>query len=178
MPVRIEPGEEAGKKITVSGLTQQVEAETGSKVIDMNTVARTVEVTNPDGGNGTNIVFGEGRGPAGPPGAPGPAGADGAPGPAGPAGADGAPGPAGPQGPKGDKGDPGLGSGTGEAPYIYEQPNPSAFWHIVHGRGWNPSVQLVRDDGQVIGAFGIAYPDENTVDLYPGLIAGKATLTF
>lgn len=77
----------------------------------------------------------------------------------------------------GPAGAPGVSVGS-DLPVIYEQPNPSAMWHIVHGRGSNPSVVLVRDDGVRIGGFGVVYPDHNTVDIYPGLIAGEATLTF
>lgn len=73
---------------------------------------------------------------------------------------------------------PDSGGSGGDEPFIYEQPNPSAMWHIVHGRGSRPSVVIERDDGTVISGFGVSYPDLNTVDIYPGLIAGVATLNF
>lgn len=67
---------------------------------------------------------------------------------------------------------------TAQHPFVFHQASPSAMWHIVHGRGSNPTVVLQRDDNQTINGFGIDYPDLNTVDIYPGLIAGTATLIF
>lgn len=72
----------------------------------------------------------------------------------------------------------GSGSGTGIAPFVFDQVSPSAMWHVVHGQGFNPNVVVRRTDGDTVQP-GSLYPDSNTVDLYFGTpTTGVATLNF
>lgn len=88
------------------------------------------------------------------------------------------------KGEKGDRGQDGIVGRDGldgqGAPFIFDQPNASLMWHIVHGKGSDPSIVVRRTDGVTLGAFGVVYSeDRNTADLYFGVpTSGTATLDF
>lgn len=108
-------------------------------------------------------------------------GPQGIPGATGATGLTGGPGPTGATGPTGEQGIEGATGATGpgtDVPFVFEQSSPALPWHIVHGRGSKPSVVIVRDDGVSIQGFGVEYPDDNTVNVYAGLIKGTAILNF